>query len=43
MQTILPEFSDIQKAHKRIKKLIHCTPVLTSQSINKFRQILKRP
>jgi len=32
----LPEFSDIQKAHDRIRPFIHRTPVLTSQSINQI-------
>ncbi len=30
----LPEFTDIQKAHTRIEKFIHRTPVLTSTAIN---------
>ncbi len=32
----LPNFSDIQKAHDRIRPFIHHTPVLTSQSINRI-------
>ena len=32
----LPTFSDIEKAHDRIRPFIHHTPVLTSQSINKI-------
>lgn len=34
--TQLPTFSDIQKAHDRIRPFIHHTPVLTSQSINEI-------
>jgi threonine dehydratase len=30
----IPEFTDIQAAHARIKPFIHYTPVLTSQQIN---------
>ena len=33
---IVPEYSDIQEAHERIKKIIHNTPVLSSQSINEI-------
>jgi len=32
----LPTFADIEKAHDRIRPFIHCTPVLTSQSINQI-------
>ncbi|HJX71126.1 MAG TPA: pyridoxal-phosphate dependent enzyme [Bacteroidales bacterium] len=32
----VPSFQDIQKAHLRIKKLIHDTPVLTSSGINQL-------
>lgn len=32
----LPSLSDIQSAHKRIKHFIHCTPVLTSQQLNRI-------
>jgi len=32
----LPTFSDIEKAHDRIRPFIHRTPVLTSQSINQI-------
>jgi len=32
----LPSLYDIQSAHKRIKPFIHCTPVLTSQQLNKI-------
>jgi threonine dehydratase len=32
----LPTLSDIQSAHKKIKPFIHCTPVLTSQQLNKI-------
>lgn len=32
----LPTFSDIEKAHDRIRGLIHLTPVLTSKSINEI-------
>jgi threonine dehydratase len=32
----LPTFSDIEKAHDRIRQLIHHTPVLTSKSINQI-------
>lgn len=31
-----PTFADIQKAHDRIRPYIHCTPVLSSQSINQI-------
>jgi threonine dehydratase len=31
---IIPTFSDVQKAHRLIKKYIHNTPVLTCKSIN---------
>ncbi|MBU8892034.1 MAG: pyridoxal-phosphate dependent enzyme [Bacteroidales bacterium] len=34
MSYIIPKFSDIQEAHKRIKSLIHRTPVLSSSVIN---------
>jgi len=34
--TQLPNFSDIEKAHDRIRPMIHLTPVLTSQSINEI-------
>lgn len=34
--TQLPTFSDIQKAHDRIRPFIHLTPVLTSKSINEI-------
>ncbi len=33
---LLPEFSDVKKAHELIKGYIHRTPVLTSESINKI-------
>lgn len=32
----LPTFSDIQKAHDRIRRFVHLTPVLTSESINEM-------
>lgn len=32
----LPDFSDIVKAHERIRSYIHRTPVLSSQSINEI-------
>jgi threonine dehydratase len=32
----VPSFQDIQKAHLRIKKLIHDTPVMTSSGINQI-------
>jgi threonine dehydratase len=32
----IPEFKDIEAAHLRIKRFIHKTPVLTSNSINKM-------
>jgi threonine dehydratase len=32
----LPTFSDIKKAHERIRPFIHQTPVLTSKSINQI-------
>ncbi|HCY40849.1 MAG TPA: serine dehydratase [Prolixibacteraceae bacterium] len=32
----LPTFSDIEKAHERIRPYIHRTPVLSSQSINQM-------
>jgi threonine dehydratase len=32
----LPSFSDIEKAHERIRPFIHHTPVLTSKSINEI-------
>jgi len=32
----IPVYSDIEKAHEIVKKLAHCTPVLTSSSINKI-------
>jgi len=32
----LPTFSDIEKAHERIRPYIHQTPVLSSQSINEI-------
>ena len=32
----VPEFSDIERAHRLIEKYIHRTPVLSSQSINKI-------
>ena len=32
----VPAYSDIQEAHERIKKIIHNTPVLSSQSINEI-------
>jgi len=34
--TQLPTFSDIEKAHERIRPFIHRTPVLTSKSINEI-------
>ena len=34
--TQLPTFSDIQKAHDRIRPFVHLTPVLTSESINEM-------
>ncbi len=34
--TKLPTFSDIEKAHERIRPFIHHTPVLSSQSINQI-------
>ncbi len=34
--TALPTFSDIEKAHERIRPYIHHTPVLSSQSINQI-------
>lgn len=34
--TALPSFSDIEKAHTRIRPYIHQTPVLSSQSINEI-------
>jgi threonine dehydratase len=34
MKLSLPEFKDVIKAHDRIRKYIHRTPVLTSESIN---------
>ncbi|HAH25171.1 MAG TPA: serine dehydratase [Prolixibacteraceae bacterium] len=34
--TSLPTFSDIEKAHERIRPFIHHTPVLTSKSINEI-------
>lgn len=34
--TKLPTFSDIEKAHERIRPFIHHTPVLTSKSINQI-------
>lgn len=34
--TTLPTFSDIEKAHERIRPYIHRTPVLSSQSINQI-------
>jgi threonine dehydratase len=34
--TVLPTFSDIEKAHDRIRPYIHRTPVLSSQSINEI-------
>ena len=36
MSYIIPKFSDIQEAHKRIKSLIYRTPVLSSSEINKI-------
>ena len=33
---LLPTFSDIEKAHERIRPFIHHTPVLSSQSINQI-------
>ncbi len=33
---ILPDLSDIQSAHERIKPFIHRTPVLTSQQLNRI-------
>lgn len=32
----LPSFSDIQKAHDRIRPFVHLTPVLSSESINEM-------
>ncbi len=34
MSQSIPLFTDIQKAHERIKPFVHHTPVLSSQSIN---------
>jgi threonine dehydratase len=34
MNLTLPEYKDITEAHDRIREYIHCTPVLTSKSIN---------
>jgi threonine dehydratase len=34
--TVLPNYSDIEKTHERIRPYIHRTPVLTSQSINQI-------
>jgi len=34
--TTFPTFSDIEKAHERIRPFIHKTPVLNSQSINRI-------
>lgn len=34
--THLPTYSDIQKAHDRIRPFVHLTPVLTSESINEM-------
>ncbi|PLX22769.1 MAG: serine dehydratase [Marinilabiliales bacterium] len=39
MSTIIPQFSDIQDAHNRIKSFIHKTPVLSSNSINEILNI----
>jgi threonine dehydratase len=36
MEMIIPDFSDIQKAHERISPYAHRTPVLTSRSIDKI-------
>ena len=36
MNNLLPTFSDIEKAHERIRPFIHHTPVLSSQSINQI-------
>ncbi|MDD2381798.1 MAG: pyridoxal-phosphate dependent enzyme [Mariniphaga sp.] len=33
---LLPDFSDVEKAHKTIQKYIHRTPVFTSSAINKI-------
>jgi threonine dehydratase len=33
---IIPEFSDIQSAHQRIKSFIHRTPVMTSRLLNEI-------
>ncbi len=33
---VLPDLSDIQSAHKRIKPFIHKTPVLTSSQLNRM-------
>lgn len=33
---ILPDFSDVKKAHELIKEYIHRTPVMTCRSINKI-------
>ena len=30
----IPEYKDIEAAHRRIKEFVHKTPVLTSKSIN---------
>jgi len=32
----LPTFADIEKVHERIRPFIHCTPVMTSKSINEI-------
>lgn len=39
MSNKIPQFSDIQKAHERIKPFIHKTPVFSSQSINHILNI----
>ncbi len=39
MLNLTPQFSDIQEAHKRIKSLIHRTPVLSSKSINNILNV----
>lgn len=34
-----PTFKDIQQAHERIRAFIHCTPVMTSKSINEILDV----
>ncbi len=34
-----PTFKDIQQAHERIRGFVHCTPVMTSKSINEILDV----